>query len=134
MDIDQPLTDLPQSLRSEQKELLSAGINSWNAITKLNDSELNHLASKGLSTSRNLKRLRGIASLVCDLELAPADAALLMYSGLATVQALAKSSPQEVLSKIGRLSRQLNLTDLGVVNIAKAKKWVKKAQTRQMQN
>ena len=36
------------------------------------------------ASARNLKRLRAIAAMVCDLDLAPQDAALLMHAGIAT--------------------------------------------------
>ena len=75
-----PLRDLPQSFRDEQQALEAAGITTWGALLSLSDHQLSQLSCSGRASARNFKRLRGMAALVCYLELAPADAALLMQS------------------------------------------------------
>ena len=134
MQNDQPLADLPQSFRHEHAQLITAGITTWIALKHLEGKQLNHLAKDSLATIRNLKRLRGIAALVCDLKLNPADAALLVHSGLATTKALAAANPDDVVSQTGRLQRQLNSNQQSLVNLVIAKKWIKLAQARQLQN
>ena len=84
-----PLGTLPQSFRDEQRELGQAGIHTWGALQQLSDQQLSQLCRSGRASARNLKRLRGMADLVCCLDLPPEDAALLMHAGIATVAALA---------------------------------------------
>ncbi|CAE20615.1 conserved hypothetical [Prochlorococcus marinus str. MIT 9313] len=134
MQVDQPLGDLPQSFRDEQALLVAAGITTWSALKRLEDQELNRLAKGALATTRNLKRLRGMAALVCDLDLELADAALLIHSGLATAAALAAATPQDVVHQTGRLQRQLNNHRQSSVDLAMANRWIQLARTRQLQN
>ena len=129
-----PLHDLPQSFRYEQRELETAGINTWGALLDLSDLQLSRLCRSGRATARNLKRLRGMAELVCNLELAPADAALLMHSGIATISALAASSPQDVVLRTGRLERQLRSGRPPVVDLVVARRWIRTAQAWQPKN
>ena len=65
------IQELPQSFRREQQELDRAGINRWSTIRGLTDLELSQLARSGQASARNLKRLRGMANLVCVLHLPP---------------------------------------------------------------
>ena len=78
------IEELPQSFRREQQELDRAGIKRWSSIRDLTDLQLSQLARSGQASARNLKRLRGMADLVCRLDLPPQDAALLMHAGIAT--------------------------------------------------
>lgn len=94
MSSESPLQELPQSFRDEQRELVAAGIDTWGALQQLSDHQLSQLSRRGRASARNFKRLRGMAELVCCLDLAPADAALLMHAGLATVAALSAASPR----------------------------------------
>lgn len=129
-----PLRGLPQGFRDEQRDLTQAGITNWGQLSDLTDQKLSRLVATGRSTARNLKRLRGIADLVCCLELAPADAALLMHAGFATVAAIAGSSPQEITNRTGRLERQLGSGSAPVVDLAIAKQWILRAKARQTTN
>ena len=83
---------------------------------------------------RNLRRLKGMADLGCCLDLAPADAALLMHAGLATVAAVAGASPPELVTRTGRLERQLRSGRPPVVDLALAKTWILRAKERQNTN
>ena len=129
-----PLRGLPQGFRDEQRDLTEAGITNWGQLSDLTDQKLSLLVATGRSTARNLKRLRGIADLVCCLELAPADAALLMHAGFATVAAIAGSSPQDITNRTGRLERQLGSGRAPVVDLAIAKQWILRAKARQTTN
>ena len=134
MNANTPLHALPQGFRDEQSDLKQAGVTKWGELRELTDQNLSRLVATGRSTSRNLKRLRGIAELVCSLELAPADAALLMHAGFATVAAIATSSPQEIMNRTGRLERQLGSGRAPVVDLAIAKQWIMNAKARQTKN
>ena len=134
MSANAPLQELPQGFRDEQRDLNHAGISNWGELRDLTDQKLSRLVATGRSTARNLKRLRGIAELVCCLDLAPADAALLMHAGFATVAAIATSSPQEIMNRTGRLERQLGSGRAPVVDLAIAKHWILLAKARQTTN
>ena len=129
-----PLRDLPQSFRDEQQALVAAGISTWGALLTLSDQQLSQLSRSGRASARNFKRLRGMAALVCNLELAPADAALLMHAGIATVSALAAASPQDVVTRTGRLERQLRSGRPAVVDLAVARRWTLAAKAWQPRN
>ena len=129
-----PLEGLPQSFRDEERELQQAGIHTWGALQQLNDRQLSALCRSGRASARNFKRLRGIADLVCKLELPPADAALLMHAGIATVAALAGASPQDVVTRTGRLERQLRSGRPPVVDLVVAQRWIRSAQAWQTRN
>ncbi|MGC6482830.1 MAG: DUF4332 domain-containing protein [Synechococcus sp.] len=129
-----PLRNLPQSFRDEQPILKAAGITTWGDLLTLSDQQLSQLSRSGRASARNFKRLRGMASLVCHLELAPADAALLMHAGIATISALATASPHDVVTRTGRLERQLRSGRPAVVDLAVARRWILAAQAWQLRN
>ena len=122
-----PLRDLPQSFRREQQELDEAGINDWQQLRDLDDAQLSRLARSGRASPRNLKRLRAIAGLVCDLNLAPPDAALLRHAGTASRAALAPTTPERVVQQTGRLERSLGTGRPAVVDLATARRWIQSA-------
>ena len=126
------IQDLPQSFRREKQELDRAGINRWSTIRALTDLELSQLARSGQASPRNLKRLRGMANLVCDLNLPPQDAALLMHAGIATPTALAACSPERLVRQTGRLERTLGTKRPAVVDLQVASDWIQRA--RQLAN
>ena len=111
------IQDLPQSFRREKKELDLAGINRWSTVRSLTDLELSRLARSGQASARNLKRLRGMAELVCVLDLPPQDAALLMHAGIATAAALAACTPERLVRQTGRLERSLGTRRPAVVDL-----------------
>ena len=131
-DFNDAIQDLPQSFRREQQELDRAGIDRWSAIRDLNDLELSRLARSGQASARNLKRLRGMAALVCELNLPPPDAALLMHAGIATPTALAACSPERLVRQTGRLERSLGTRRPAVVDLRVASDWIQRA--RQLAN
>ena len=121
------LPDLPQSFRREQQELDAAVINDWRQLRDLDEAQLSRLSRSGRASPRNLKRLRAIAGLVCDLDLAPPDAALLMHAGIASRAALAATTPERVVQQTGRLERSLGTGRPAVVDLATARRWIKRA-------
>ena len=121
------IQELPQSFRREKKELDQAGINHWSAIRDLTDLELSQLARSGQASARNLKRLRGMANLVCGVDLPPQDAALLMHAGIATPAALAACSPERLVRQTGRLERSLGTKRPAVVDLKVAGDWIRRA-------
>ena len=119
--------DLPQSFRREQQELEAAGLKRWEQLRDLSDIELSRLCRSGRASARNLKRLRAIAALVCDLEMAPQDAALLMHAGIASRAALAGSTPERIVQQTGRLERSLGTGRHAVVDLPTARRWIERA-------
>ena len=126
------MNDLPQSFRHEQADLAAAGIDTWPDLRDLSDLELSRLVRTGRSSARNLHRLRGMAVLICDLELAPQDAALLMHAGIASASALAKCTPERLVRQTGRLERSLGSGRRAVVDLRVAQNWIRRA--RQLTN
>ena len=132
---DLAIDPLPQSFRHEQAALEQAGIQRWGQLRQLDESAVTRLCSSWpYASQRNLRRLRGMAGLVCDVALAPADAALLMYSGIATVRALATATPEQLVRNTGKLKRQLGVRvyqGSHIVSLAQARRWIQKAQEKQ---
>ena len=126
------IEELPQSFRREQQELDRAGIKCWSSIRDLTDLQLSQLARSGQASARNLKRLRGMADLVCRLDLPPQDAALLMHAGIATPAALAAGTPERLVRQTGRLERSLGTKRPAVVDLRVAGDWIRRA--RQLAN
>ena len=119
--------DLPQSFRREQQELEAAGLVQWEQLRDLSDTGMSRLCHSGRASARNFKRLRAIAALVCDLDLAPQDAALLMHAGIASRAALAGSTPERIVQQTGRLERSLGTGRPAVVDLATARRWIERA-------
>ena len=119
--------DLPQSFRREQQELEAAGLVEWEQLRDLSDTGMSRLCRSGRASSRNFKRLRAIAALVCDLDLAPQDAALLMHAGIASRGALAGSTPERIVQQTGRLERSLGTGRPAVVDLPTARRWIERA-------
>ena len=119
--------DLPQSFRREQQELEAAGLVQWEQLRDLSDTGMSRLCRSGRASARNFKRLRAIAALVCDLDLAPQDAALLMHAGIASRAALAGSTPERIVQQTGRLERSLGTGRPAAVDLPTARRWIERA-------
>ena len=128
------LIKLPNFFKEEEKALLSRGIHSWISLMNLKDKEIFEIVNCGLSTSRNLKRLRCIAMFVCELKIPQEEAALLMHSGIPSIKALAVLTPHDLIGKIGRLERLLSTQRESVINLKKASNLIQKAKDRQSIN
>ena len=85
---------LPRHFAREQAVLQADGVTRWAQLAALSDGDLRRLASRGGALERQLRKLRGQAQLVADLGLEPAEAALLLYAGIANCRGLAQASPQ----------------------------------------
>jgi len=118
---------LPKNFRREEEALISRGLDSMESVKEISDDEIINLVKSRYCTERNLRRLRCIALLVCELNLSQREAALLMHSGISSIEALKKSTPQEVINKTGRLERNLKPGTDTVVNLEKANKWINQA-------
>ena len=126
------LHDLPESFRHEREDLIEAELDNWQALSQLGDLQLSQIVRKGRSSARNLHRLRGMAALVCELDIAPQDAALLMHAGIASSAALAACTPERLVRQTGRLERSLGSGRRPVVDLCIAQKWIGRA--RQLMN
>ena len=101
---------------------------------QLTDNEINQITQKTFATRKNLRRLRCIAILICELEISQGEAALLMHSGVASSKALASLTPQELFNKTGRLERALKTGRKPIVDLEKAHLLIEKAKARQIKN
>ena len=121
------IKDLPQHLQEEEKQLRLHGINNWFLVKDLQDEKLLEIAKRSRATTRNLKRIRGMATLICEINLSQSEASLLLHAGVPSIQALASLTPSELIKKTGRLERQLNIGRKPYVDIKKASNWTKNA-------
>ena len=117
---DKPLKGLPGNLSEEYRQLIKNGLNNWLSIKELRDKELIKIAGSSNATERNLRRIRGMAILICELDISQDEAALLLHAGVPSTIALAKLSPQELVKKTGRLEIQLMSSRKPCVNLKKA--------------
>ena len=118
---------LSTNFAHEKEDLHSRGITTWEELQNISDSDINTLIKEGRSSNRNLRRIRGIASLVCILSIEPHEAALLIHSGISSISALINTSPQEVVLKTGRLHRQLKSDLANSIDLVKANEWIQRA-------
>ena len=119
--------DLPKSFHQEEKILLSNNINSWDSLLYISDERIHNLIKGTLGTVRNLKRLRCIAYFVCNLDIEPSEAALLMHSGLISNTAISRLNPQELVAKTGRFERFLQTGRTPIIDLKKAHFLIEKA-------
>jgi len=120
------LGTLPVHFKAEQGELEAAGIHRWLDLARLGDGDLRRLARRGASEQRLIK-LRGQARLVAALGLAPAEAALLLYAGIASADGLAEASPQQLVVQLGRLQRSLTGAAMPRVTATTVRGWISAA-------
>ena len=119
---------LPRHFAREQAVLQADGVVSWAQLAALSDGDLRRLASRGGALERQLLKLRGQAQLVAELGLEPAEAALLLYAGIANCRGLAQASPQQLLTQLGRLERSLLGMAPPRVDPATLRRWIRQAQ------
>ncbi len=124
-----PLKNLSENFKAEEQKLHSKGVKTWFELKKLRDKDISDLVKSGGVTTRNLIRLRGIATLVCDLNLSQSEAALLIHSGVSSIEALKVLTPQELIHKTGRLERKLNTHRKPVLDLERANDWIQRAKT-----
>ena len=124
------LYPLPRQFQREEAVLQQHGVGSWADLAALPDSELLALSRRGGALERQLRKLRGQAQLITDLELEPHEAALLLYAGIASSQGLAAASPQQLITQLGRLERSLLGMAPPRVDAATVRRWIQRAQAR----
>ncbi|MEY4297334.1 MAG: hypothetical protein RLZZ423_513 [Cyanobacteriota bacterium] len=122
---------LPRHFAREQAVLQQAGVESWPQLAALSDADLRRLASRGGALERQLRKLRGQAQLVSELGLEPAEAALLLYAGIASSRGLAAASPQQLLTQLGRLERSLTGMAPPRIDARWVRRWILAAQRQQ---
>jgi hypothetical protein len=126
--MDGAIGPLPQHFRAEQEQLEADGVSRWSDLALLADGDLRRLARHGASEQRLIK-LRGQAQLIAAVGLAPADAALLLYAGIASADGLAEASPQQLLVQLGRLQRSLTGTAMPSVTATTMRRWISAARS-----
>ncbi len=119
--------NLSSNFRQEQNTLLSMGLGTWNVVAALRDEELNSIVKKSHSTLSNLKRIRGIARLVCELDIESFEASLLLHAGISSVKSLSLLNPEDLIRQTGRLERILNTRRAPLLDLARAKYLINKA-------
>ena len=119
---------LPKHFQKEEKVLRQNGVTSWEELAALSDAQLRVLSSQGGALERQLRKLRGQAQLVVELELEPHEAALLLYAGIASSRGLAEASPQQLLTRLGRLERSLTGMAPARIDASTVRRWIQRAQ------
>ena len=119
---------LPKHFQNEEKVLGQNGVTSWEELAALSDPQLRVLSSQGGALERQLRKLRGQAQLVVELELEPHEAALLLYAGIASSRGLAQASPQQLLTQLGRLERSLTGMAPARIDASTVRRWIQRAQ------
>ncbi len=118
---------LPSHFSREAAQLLAHGLDNWPALAELDDASLRQLARGGGASEARLIKLRGQARLVIDVGVSPADAALLLYSGIANRQGLAQADPDRLLLQLGRFQRQLMGRAAVAIEPAVVRRWIRQA-------
>ena len=65
-----------------------------------------------------------------EVDLQPAEAALLLYAGIASPKGLATADPQQLLVQMGRLQRSLTGRAAPTLDLPTLRSWIKRAQRR----
>lgn len=117
----------PQAYREEVALLRQEGIESWEAVADLTSPQIRNLARHSPGSEARLIRLRGQASLVVGVDLAPAEAALLLHAGVADPRALAMAEADDLQRQVGRLQRRLTGTAMAPISLATVRAWILRA-------
>lgn len=118
---------LPRHLQREQSQLEAAGILHWPQLARLSDAQLRQLSRPGGASEAGLIKLRGQARLVVAVALEPAEAALLLYAGIADPRGLAAAYPHQLHRSIGRLQRSLTGEAVPMLELATLRRWIERA-------
>ncbi|MCP9882549.1 DUF4332 domain-containing protein [Cyanobium sp. Alchichica 3B3-8F6] len=121
---------LPIHFQREQRQLEQAGIKNWQALAAVADGELRRLGRAGGASEARLIKLRGQARLVVEVGLEPAEAALLLYAGIASRAGLAAADPHQLLVQMGRLQRSLTGMAAPMLDLTTLRSWILRAQRR----
>ena len=121
---------LPINFRHEKKFLIKNNLNSWEKLKDLKDSQINQIISKdSFCTESRLKKIRAIAIFVSDLKITPHQAYLLLHSGISSIKALSSLNAHNVIHKIGRLERNLQVKTGNSIDLQLINKWIIKSKT-----
>jgi hypothetical protein len=118
---------LPRHLQREQSQLEAAGILHWPQLARLSDAQLRQLSRPGGASEAGLIKLLGQARLVVAVALEPAEAALLLYAGIADPRGLAAADPHQLHRSIGRLQRSLTGEAVPMLELATLRRWIERA-------
>ena len=118
---------LAAAYRKESDLLERAGIGSWEALAALEGDHLRRLASASPGSEARLIRLRGQARLVVTVEVAPAEAALLLHAGVGDARALAEANPEDLRRQVGRLQRRLTGAAVPPPSLGTLRTWILRA-------
>ena len=121
---------LPAHFQREQRQLERAGIASWAQLARVDDGHLRRLGRSGGASEARLIKLRGQARLVVEVGLEPAEAALLLYAGIANRAGLANADPHRLLVQMGRLQRSLTGMAAPFLDLTTLQSWIQRAQRR----
>lgn len=91
---------------------------------------IRQLARRSPGSEARLIRLRGQARLVVELDLAPAEAALLLHAGIADPLGLARAEAHDLHRQVGRLQRRLTGTAMAPVAMETVRSWILRARAR----
>lgn len=121
---------LPPHFKSELRQLERAGVDGWQQLADLHDDDLRRFGRSGGASEARLIKLRGQARLVVDAGVEPAEAALLLYAGIANCQGLAQANPHQLLIQMGRLQASLTGMAAPRLDLNTLQSWIRRAQLR----
>jgi hypothetical protein len=121
-----PFTPAP-AYRHELALLRAEGLASWEGVSALSAETIRRLGRRSPGSEARLIRLRGQARLVVALDLAPADAALLLHAGVADPRGLVGADAHSLHRQIGRLQRRLTGTAMAPIPLQTVRHWILRA-------
>ena len=129
MNKENTLEILPLNFRHEKEFLTKSEFNNWSKLSKLKDTDINFIINKNpLCTESRLKKIRAISIFICQTQMTPSQAYLLLHCGISSIKALSVVDPYTIEKRIGRLERSLNIKTSSQPSIILLKAWIKKAQ------
>ena len=117
----------PQAYRQEERLLRQEGLASWEQVAALEPALIRLLAARSPGSEARLIRLRGQARLVVEVDLAPAEAALLLHAGIADPAGLAAAQPHDLHRQLGRLQRRLTGQAMAPISLPVVHGWIQRA-------
>ena len=124
------LEKLPVNFRHEKEYLSKTKFNCWSKLSKLKDDEIYLIINKNpLCTESRLKKIRAISIFICELQITPPQAYLLLHCGIGSIKALSVIDAHIIEKRIGRLERSLNIKTNSPTSIKILKEWIKKAKS-----